>query len=247
MTKEMTYCVENITGNVIPEIDQIINNLENKMKINKDISIGGKNMSRIRKVNYGEMAIQAKRIREDGKQLNEQIVKAYTYLSDMHEFWYGKRYNKLVMAFNNMVPQLNEMLSLVVYKLPYSLELISNNYSMVDRKQKETAEIDEEPNRIKEIEITNDPGLRFLSDQVISIQQKISKCFEIAKDQMNEIEIEYKRILWESESADIFEEKFSEIKEKITAFFANINTEFKDLMQQTEDDLEKAEKINNVG
>lgn len=204
-------------------------------------------MSRIRKVNYGEMAIQAKRIREDGKQLNEQIVKAYTYLSDMHEFWYGKRYNKLVMAFNNMVPQLNEMLSLVVYKLPYSLELISNNYSMVDRKQKETAEIDEEPNRIKEIEITNDPGLRFLSDQVISIQQNISKCFEIAKDQMNEIEIEYKRIVWESESADIFEEKFSEIKEKITAFFANINTEFKNLMQQTEDDLEKAEKINNVG
>ncbi len=204
-------------------------------------------MSRIRKVNYGEMAVQAKKIREDGKQLNDQIVKAYAYLSEMHEFWYGKRYNKLVMAFNNMVPQLNEMLSLVVYKLPYSLELISNNYSMVDRKQKETVEIDEEPNRIKEIEITNDPGLRFLSDQVISIQQKISKCFEIAKDQMNEIEIEYKRILWESESADIFEEKFSEIKEKITAFFANINTEFKDLMQQTEDDLEKAEKINNVG
>ena len=204
-------------------------------------------MSRIRKVNYGEMAIQAKKIREDGKQLNDQIVKAYAYLSEMHEFWYGKRYNKLVMAFNNMVPQLNEMLSLVVYKLPYSLELISNNYSMVDRKQKETVEIDEEPNRIKEIEITNDSGLRFLSDQVISIQQKISKCFEIAKDQMNEIEIEYKRIVWESESADIFEEKFSEIKEKITAFFANINTEFKDLMQQTEDDLEKAEKINNVG
>ena len=204
-------------------------------------------MSRIRKVNYGEMAVQAKKIREDGKQLNDQIVKVYTYLSDMHEFWYGKRYNKLVMVFNNMVPQLNEMLSLVVYKLPYSLELISNNYSMVDRKQKETVEIDEEPNRIKEIEITNDPGLRFLSDQVIGIQQKISKCFEIAKDQMNEIEIEYKRILWESESADIFEEKFSEIKEKITAFFANINTEFKNLMQQTEDDLEKAEKINNVG
>ena len=204
-------------------------------------------MSRIRKVNYGEMAVQAKKIREDGKQLNDQIVKAYAYLSEMHEFWYGKRYNKLVMAFNNMVPQLNEMLSLVVYKLPYSLELISNNYSMVDRKQKETVEIDEEPNRIKEIEITNDPGLRFLSDQVISIQQKISKCFEIAKDQMNEIEIEYKRILWESESADIFEEKYNEIKEKITAFFANINTEFKDLMQQTEDDLEKAEKINNVG
>lgn len=203
-------------------------------------------MSRIRKVNYGEMAIQAKRIREDGKQLNDQIVKAYTYLSDMHEFWYGKRYNKLVMAFNNMVPQLNEMLSLVVYKLPYSLELISNNYSMVDRKQKETVEIDEEPNRIKEIQITNDPGLRFLSDQVISIQQKISKCFEIAQDQMNEIEIEYKRILWESESADIFEKKFSEIKEKITAFFANVNTEFKNLMQQTEEDLEKAEKINNV-
>lgn len=29
MTKEMTYCVENITGNVIPAIDQTINNLEN--------------------------------------------------------------------------------------------------------------------------------------------------------------------------------------------------------------------------
>lgn len=29
MTKEMTYCVENITGNVISAIDQIINNLEN--------------------------------------------------------------------------------------------------------------------------------------------------------------------------------------------------------------------------
>ncbi len=203
-------------------------------------------MSKNMRVNYEEMAIQAKIIREDGKQLNDQIIKIYAYLKDMHEFWYGKRYNELIKAFNNMVPQLNEMLSLIVSRLPYSLELISNNYSIVDKKQKETVEHDEKPNRIENLEITNDVGMRFLSEQVISIQQEISRCFKIAKEKMDKIEIEYKKVLWESESAHIFEREFGEIKEEITAFFEEINVAFKKLIKQTEDDFERMEKINNI-
>ena len=204
-------------------------------------------MAKTRRVNYEEMAIQVKKIREDGKQLNNQIIKIYSYLTDMHEFWYGKRYNELIKSFNNMVPQLNEILSLVVYRLPYSLELIANNYSIVDKKTKETVESEEESNRIKELKITNDVGMRFLSGQVINIQQEISRCFEIAKEQINKIEIEYKKILWESESAYIFERKFGEIKEKIIDFFEDINVKFKEQIRQTENDFGRVEKANNIG
>ena len=64
---------------------------------------------------------------------------------------------------------------------------------------------------------------------------------------MNEIEIEYKKILWEGESADFFEQKFSETKNKITDFFEDINVEFKEIIKQTENDFGRVEKINNIG
>lgn len=203
-------------------------------------------MSKIRRADYEIIATQAKKIREHGKQLNSEIIKVYSNLESMHEFWYGKRYNTLLKVFNTIIPQVNEMLEIVVGKLPYVLELIANNYSKVDIGQNETVADNTKPNRIKELVITNDEGMRFLSGKVIDMQEEISKCFERAKYEMNQIEIEYSKILWESESSELFKQKYCQLKNAIIVLLENVDVEFKKLMAQTENNIEGAEKNNTV-
>lgn len=196
------------------------------------------------RVNYEIMSTQAKKIRESGVQINNEISKVYLDVEGMHEIWYGKRYNELLKAFNNIIPQLNTMLDLVVGKLPYALELIANNYSLVDRRQNETIANNEEPNRIKELAIPNDTKMRFISQDVINTHQEITGCLERAREQMNNIENEYNKILWESKSSKVFEPIFKQLKDKTIMMLENINAEFKKLIEQAENDIEMAEKAN---
>lgn len=204
-------------------------------------------MSRISIIDYEAMIVQIKKIREHGEQLNREIIEVYSNLESMHKFWYGKRYNTVLTKFNKVIPQLNIMLELVVGKLPYTLELIANNYSLADSRQNVTLANEEKPSKINELAITKDVGMRFLSEKVIDIQQEISKCFERVKDQMNQIEIEYSKILWKSESSKMFEQTFNKLKNEIIVFFENIDVELKKIIAQAENDMETAEKFNNVG
>ena len=89
-------------------------------------------MASIRRVDYESMPLKAEEMRIYGKLLNSEITKAYKSIEEMHNSWYGKRYNKLLKSFNDIVPQLNKMITLVVKEIPYALEVIANNYSQAD-------------------------------------------------------------------------------------------------------------------
>ena len=63
---------------------------------------------------------------------------------------------------------------------------------------------------------------------------------------MSKIESIYAKITWESEAAEAFRAKFTALKNEIITSFENINTQFKKLMEQAEQDIENAEKANTV-
>lgn len=203
-------------------------------------------MALIENVDYKAIPGQANEMRNYGKDLNSEITKAYATIARMHESWYGKRYNELVKAFNNMIPSLNEMLTLVVTEVPYALETIANNYSQADEGQNVTVASNEAPNKLVELAITEDVGMKFLTSNVEEAQQEVSKNFTNAKDLMDKIEGVYSRIAWKSEAADAFKATFTKLKNDIVTSFENVNSQFTKLMDQTQQDVENAEKANTV-
>ena len=84
-------------------------------------------MARIDRVDYVAMPGQAKKMREYALELNSELKAAYSNVAEMHNAWYGIRYNELVKDFNGLVEQINELLDLVVTKVPFTIETIAKN------------------------------------------------------------------------------------------------------------------------
>ena len=203
-------------------------------------------MARIDRVDYVAMPGQAKKMREYALELNSELKAAYSNVAEMHNAWYGIRYNELVKDFNGLVEQINELLDLVVTKVPFTIETIANNYSKANKDQNVVSAEETAVNKIEELEITNDVGMRFMTEDVENTQRTISEKFEQSKELMNKIQAEYDRVDWESEASEAFKAKIKELKDSITMAFDNINDQFIKLMTKTQQDIENTEKANTV-
>lgn len=203
-------------------------------------------MARISSVDYEAIPGQAKQMRSTAQQLNSEMTRAYQSITNMHSSWYGKRYNELVKSFNNLIPQINEMLQLVVTEIPQALETIANNYSQADRGTPATSVSGEQPNKIANIAITNDVGMKFITSAVQATQTSVVSNFKNATNQMNSIQSTYQSINWQSEAAEAFKAKFLQLKSSIVSSFESIQTQFSQLMTQTQQDIESTERANTV-
>lgn len=203
-------------------------------------------MAKIMNVDYEAIPAQAKQIRTYGQELNNELTTAYKSIADMHNSWYGKRYNSLVKEFNNLTTQLNELLELVVGEIPFALETIANNYSQADRGSNATSAAKTAPKKISNISLSNDVGMKFLTSEVSNVQKSVSNNFQKARDKMNTIETAYAKIKWQSEASEAFKAKFQKLKNNIVKAFEDINSQFTALMNQTIQDIQATENANTV-
>lgn len=204
-------------------------------------------MAQIKNVDYEAMPGQASQMRSLGQELNSELTTAYTNITNMHNVWYGIRYNALVKEFNNVIPQINELLTLVVGEIPFALETIANNYAQADKGANVTSAQNTAPNKISDIPVINDVGMRFITADVESIQNQVVSNLDKAKEKMNAIEGVYGQIDWQSEASDAFKSTFTRLKGEITTSFENIKSQFTKLMTQTQEDVQAAESSNTVG
>lgn len=203
-------------------------------------------MARIETVNYELMPKMANEMRGEAIVLNNELNLAYQNINNMREVWYGIRFNELVDSFNNMIPAINEMLTLVVTEIPYSLETIANNYAQADSGRNVVTPNNEGPKTINNLLKSDAVGMRFLTSEVSDVKQKVSINFTNARESMDKIETIYSKVVWESEASQAFKAKFKALKDQISTSFENINTQFKKLMEQAEQDMERTEKANTV-
>ena len=203
-------------------------------------------MANITNVDYAAIPAQAQQMRTLGQELNRELTTAYQSIANMHNCWYGKRYNELVKEFNNIIPQINELLELVVGEIPFTLETIANNYSQADQGSNVTSAAKRAPNKITDLTISNDVGMKFVTSEVESVKTNVSNNFKKSKDKMNTIESAYGRIQWQSEAAEAFSSKFKKLKADIVAAFENIDSQFTNLMNQTLSDIQSTENANTV-
>lgn len=203
-------------------------------------------MAKIDHVDYEAMPRQAKAMREYALELNNELRTAYSNVGEMHNSWYGVRYNELVKDFNELIPQVNDLLKLVVTEIPFAVETIANNYAQADKGQNVTSAEETSANNIENLPITNDVGMRFMTAEVANTQRSVSEKFDASKELMNKIEAEYNRVEWQSEASESFKARFKKLKNDILMAFDNINNEFSKLMTQTQQDIETTEKANTV-
>ena len=203
-------------------------------------------MAKIDHVDYEAMPRQAKAMREYALELNNELRTAYSNVGEMHNSWYGVRYNELVKDFNELIPQVNDLLKLVVTEIPFAVETIANTYAQADKGQNVTSAEETSANNIENLPITNDVGMRFMTAEVANTQRSVSEKFDASKELMNKIEAEYNRVEWQSEASESFKARFNKLKNDILMAFDNINNEFSKLMTQTQQDIETTEKANTV-
>ena len=203
-------------------------------------------MAKIDHVDYEAMPRQAKAMREYALELNNELRTAYSNVGEMHNSWYGVRYNELVKDFNELIPQVNDLLKLVVTEIPFAVETIANNYAQADKGQNVTSAEETSANNIENLPITNDVGMRFMTAEVANTQRSVSEKFDASKELMNKIEAEYNRVEWQSEASESFKARFNKLKNDTLMAFDNINNEFSKLMTQTQQDIETTEKANTV-
>ncbi len=206
-------------------------------------------MSKIEIVDYGEMPRQASQMRSLGQELNGKLVQVYEAINNMRDgVWYGERYDSLVGEFNKIIPEINQLLTLVVGEIPFALETIANNYAQADRGTNVTSAQNTAPKKIQEMTLTKTGSkFKFISASVESVQNQVESDLAEASEKMNEIEGVYGQIQWQSEASEAFKTTFTRLKGEIITSFENIKSQFTKLMTQTQEDVQAAESSNTVG
>lgn len=201
-------------------------------------------------VNYQILATNAKTIRTHAQDLNRYITSVYSKLADMHSVWYGKRYESLVKEFNNIIPQINDLLDLVVKDIPFSLESIANNYSQTEDGYNITSAQQTAPSKVSDLGPYNEGAenkMRFYSADVETVKNQIVSDLDNAKSKMDTIKSVYDQTPWKGEAAQAYTGTLTRLKEEIITSFENITTQFTKLMSQAQEDVNAAETGNTVG
>lgn len=202
--------------------------------------------TRIEEVDYNGFPRIAKAMREDAIKLNKEVTTAYSTVGVMQKSWYGPRYDELVKIFNKMIPNFESILKLTVTDFPYTLELIANNYSNVDKGRKVTTAEKTSIQKIQKISLSGKTTFRFMETNVKTHQTEINKNFDKILSYINSIEANYKKLNWKSAASKEFEMKFNRLKKDISTSVSDTKKQFKKLMDQTVEDIRRSEKANTV-
>lgn len=200
----------------------------------------------IEEVDYNGFPRIAKAMREDAIKLNKEVTMAYATVGVMGKNWYGPRYDDLVKIFNKMIPDFENILKLTVTDFPYTLELVANNYSTVDTGKKVTSAEKTPIQKIQNISLSGKTTFRFMEENVKTNQTDINKNFDRILGFIDSIEANYKKLNWVSAAAKEFEMKFNRLKNDISTKVSDTKVQFKKLMDQTVEDIQRSESANTV-
>lgn len=198
------------------------------------------------KVDYDEIPIESKSIRGYAKEINSNLIEVYKEVADMHAHWYGKRYNELVEKFNNLVPQLNQFLELIVGEVPCMYEKIANNFSEVDINQNVTTSQEEPVIKLTVNPIINDVGMRYIEEEVTVAEKSIVSILHDTIDTMEIINRTVSQMELVCDGAEEFNSQFSKLTDTFKQVLNNIETQFNMLMEQDRNLMKEAEKDNTV-
>jgi len=204
-------------------------------------------MARISSVDYKEFPLKANKMRDTALQLNQEIVTSYTEISNMQSTcWHGARYNDLAKNCNEVIPDLEKLLRLVVTEIPFKLEQVANNYSLADTKSKMVAEREEPYTKVPVIPTSNETSMQFLTSEVAHVKSQVERSFTNVLNKLDEFESLFNSLNWESEAADRFRQEFLSLKKVTRNAIENIQKLFVTLMAKAGEEMQLAESSNTI-
>lgn len=202
----------------------------------------------IDEVNYKILPSHAASMRSEGTKLNRHLINAYNKIGVMGGDWYGVRYDALVTECNKIIPEINDMLKLVVDTIPFTLQQIANNYAKVDGSST-AVPTNQNPTNITEVAKSGKTTMRFIEGKVSSMKTDIFTDFKNALQSMDTIEQLFNsniKSAWKSDAATRYASKFAELKSSIATSLNNVKTSFDRLVQETIADMKHVEQSNTV-
>lgn len=204
-------------------------------------------MANIGNVDYMSIPAKTDQMRGVGRELNEKMQSMYDKITNLHNFWYGERYNRLVEGFNKIRPSINNIVKLIYTELPASLDIIANNYSKLDRNIGIRTLSEEKEKEIGALAIIDDAGkFRFNSDKVADVKQEVEANINKSIELIDEFENIYKTIDWDSDAATAYKPVFTRLKEEVVTALNNLKKDFTELMEQADKDAKLIENTNTV-
>lgn len=198
------------------------------------------------KIDYESVPMQAKSIRDNAEEINTKLLYVYNEIEAMHQYWYGKRYNQLVNNFNNLVPQLNKFLNAIVGDIPYIFEKIANSISTIDIQQSVTTEQKESVQKLSEVPVIEDVGMRYNTKEVENISESIKKTLQEISELMEKIKQTGDQLSIECINSGELKTRFGNMANAFQQVINNIETQFTELMQKDKELMEATEMANNV-
>ena len=203
-------------------------------------------MGRVVNIDYENIPGQANNIKNISKQLGDKLLDIYKNISAMHEFWYGKRYNDLVQNINKLIPQMNSFLEVTVSEVPHIIETIANNFSEVDTNGRVTAAQKEGFQKIEQLSIKEDVGMRFVSEEIANIEQTIISEFHEAISLVDMLSREAEGIGIDYDVGNNFKSQFKSFSNSFKQYIETAESQFTVLMLNTRMQMQKTEMANMV-
>lgn len=197
-------------------------------------------------VDYENIPLKAKNMRDYAKQINEKLLDIYQKLMDMHNYWYGSKYNELINGYNRIIPGFNQFLETIVLELPSTFETIANNISNVDIQKNITTVQKDTPKKITEVSVGKESELKYVKTEVEKIQQVIEKDF---KETCSLIENISKIVDQIGITCNDFTEYKTQINKLAKVYSEKINIiikEFSIYMSTVKNQMELVEKANTT-
>lgn len=191
-----------------------------------------------------DLVLQAKAIRENGKEFERYLHNAFNELDNMHSFWQGQKYNQLRTEFNKIISDLNRMIDFSVSKLPTAIEEIANMFAEADLGDQVTSVTEEAYEPIVLLNQYKDSELRFSINDTIASKDVINRSFENAKEKMNIIFDILGNLSWNDPSVQTLQQSLMKTKTKIEDDFNTVINRFENMIAETTKAIEQMEKTN---
>jgi len=186
----------------------------------------------------------ADKIFEGGSKFTDNIINAYNHVAGLNSSWNGKRYEDLVVAFNNEQPKFQHMTTLLCLTLPKALNDVAANYAAVNGDtagQGTTLEI-----TLQKLNEKSALGsMRFIESEVRAQQQSIEGFLNDAKAILDGLELNLEGV-WKSDAASKYVQEYESLRAEVSSSVNTLTTSFTNLMTTALAEMQEAESNSTV-
>lgn len=192
-----------------------------------------------------EVNAGAAKIHGDGMSIRTSVGDIFSTLQVLGTSWVGTSYNKLVQAFDAMIPTLNDVCSFVQYSIPETLIMAMNNYLSADGGQKLNTSFNR-PLIVGEISQGTVETVKFDEAVVEDGKNHIKSQFDTILSLLDSVIEAVNALRWSGEAADTVREALQRYKQQLSDNFSKLSTQFQSSIEETRAAFSSAEGANTV-